>query len=451
MAAQHIPGLALAIIQGDQVRYVKGYGVARDDQPVIPYTQFHLASLSKSFTAVAILQLEEAGQVDLDAPVQRYLREFTLADPAVAAQITVRQLLNHTSGLADAGIPDLRLPRPATSRERLATLQNAHPVAAPGREFHYTDVNYQVLARVVEVVSGQSFTDYLHTHLFAPLQMMQTVNVLTSFEVTHTADHLAQGHLLAFGLPIASGEETGYLGGSGGVISTAADMAHYLLMHNNAGCFAGQQMLSPASIAVLHTPPPNLQSDYAMGWVAHVVDGQRVLEHNGILSTFYADMVLLPESGQGFVLLSNVHSLAHDVLGFPRLKRGLMALLTGEQPVTGGGSVGLWGILIGVITMVSVALEVRGLWRLPRWRQQAVDRPWWRHLLGLVWAFTPAALVLAMPAIVLSASGRAFGYITLCRAMLGVMIWLGLCGVLGACNGLARLVWLVRQTRHPAY
>lgn len=89
MATQRVPGVALAIIQGDAVRSVKGYGAARANEPVMPPTQFILASLSKSFTAVAILQLVEAGQIEVDAPVQRYLSEFTLADPTAAQQITV--------------------------------------------------------------------------------------------------------------------------------------------------------------------------------------------------------------------------------------------------------------------------------------------------------------------------------------------------------------------------
>ncbi len=417
MANQRVAGLALAVIQNHQVLYVKGYGVT-------PQTQFHIASLSKSFTAVAIMQLVEAGKLALDAPVQRYLPEFTLADPEAAEKITVRELLNHTSGLADAGIPDLRLPRPATTVDRIASLRDARTVAAPGTKFQYTDVNYQVLGRLVEVAGGQALSDYLQTHIFAPLQMTHTVNVLTSFEVPQKADHLAQGHLLAFGVPIASSEERGYLGGSGGVISTAEDMAHYLLMQANNGRFAGQQILSPAGIATLHMPPANIQSDYAMGWIAHIVNGRRLLEHNGLLSTYYAEMVLMPDTGRGFVLLYDIHSLAQDALGFPKFKNGLIALLNNEQPAGGGFSVGWWSILIAAITLLGLALGIRALWRLPRWRQRASGRPWWQHLPGLIWSFTPAALVLAMPAIVVSTSGRAFGYLTLYRSMLGPMIWM---------------------------
>lgn len=200
MTAQRIPGLALTIIQGDQVRYSQGYGLAHDEQAVTPQTQFYLASLSKSFTAVAVMQLVEAGQIDLDQPVQRYLPELILADAAQTAQITVRHLLNQTSGLADAGFPEMRLSQPATTSERIATLRTARLVEPPGRELHYTNTNYQILARLVEVVSGEPFSTYLQNHLFAPLQMTQTVNVLTSTETAQKATALAQGHLVAFGI-----------------------------------------------------------------------------------------------------------------------------------------------------------------------------------------------------------------------------------------------------------
>jgi CubicO group peptidase (beta-lactamase class C family) len=309
------------------------------------------------------------------------------------------------------------------------------------------DANYGVLARVVEVVSGQPFSDYLHEHIFTPLQMAHTFNVITPEEVASHAEQIAQGHLLAYALPIASPEEHGILGGSGGVISTAEDMAHYLIMHNNRGRFQGVQLLSPDSVAQLHTPPAAIDSDYAMGWVAMSVDGILTLQHNGILSTFYAEMVLLPETGQGVVLLYNVQSQLQDALGFPPLKNGLIALLMGNQPQTGGVSVGVVGILLAAITLLSLTLQGRALLRLPRWMQRAPAIPLWRRLLGIIWAFVPAALVLAMPTVVLRTSGRAFGYRTLFRSMLDVMLWLALSGVLGAVIGIARLVRLARRDK----
>ncbi|MFN8492381.1 MAG: serine hydrolase domain-containing protein [Caldilineaceae bacterium] len=448
MATQRVPGLALAIIQADQIHILKGYGAARANEPVTAQTQFLVASLSKSFTAVATMQLVETGKLDLDAPVQRYLPDFTLADPAATQQITVRQLLNQVSGLSDAGFPAMRLPAPKTAAERITSLRAARLVAPPGMEYHYFDINYQILARLVEVASGQPFSDYLQTHLFTPLQMTHTVNLMTSDDIAQKPTNLAQGHLLAYGLPIASGEESGFMGGSSGIVTTAEDMAHYLIMQTNGGRFQGKQLLSAQSVALLHTPPANLNSPYAMGWLtATTPSGVQHLEHNGILSTFYAEMVLLPETKQGFVLLYNIHSLAQDALGAPPIKDGLIDLLTGHQPKTGGFSVTTWAILMGVLTLLCVGLEMRGILRLSRWREQAATKPLWRHVLNIVWSFIPAVFVLAMPTIVLSSSGRAFGYLTLFRSMLDSLGWLGLCAVLGALNGLARLMWVLRRNR----
>jgi len=98
-----IPGLALGIAKGDRIVHLKGFGVADPSgRAVTPQTPFHIASISKSFTALAVMQLVEAGALDLDAPVQRYLPAFRVADPDAAARITVRQLMTQTSGFARA-------------------------------------------------------------------------------------------------------------------------------------------------------------------------------------------------------------------------------------------------------------------------------------------------------------------------------------------------------------
>jgi CubicO group peptidase (beta-lactamase class C family) len=202
MTTQHIPGLALAITHEDQVMYIKGYGKANVRQSVTPQTQFPIASLSKSFTAIAVLQLVEAGKIDLDIPVKQYLQEFTLADTKMAAQITIRQLLNHTSGLSDWSFSKSLQPPPTNNAERVNSLHNAHLVAAPSAEFHYFNPNYDVLARVVEVVSGQAFGEYLQSHIFIPLQMSQTFHATTMTEALQQGDRMATGHLMAFAIPL---------------------------------------------------------------------------------------------------------------------------------------------------------------------------------------------------------------------------------------------------------
>jgi CubicO group peptidase (beta-lactamase class C family) len=445
MAIHRVPGLALAITLGDKVLFVTGYGTARDDQPVTPQAQFFVGSLSKSFTALAIMQLVEAGQIDLDTPVHTYLPEFALADPVHASHITIRHLLHQVSGLSDIGFPASRPPQSATIAEHVAELRAARPVAAPGTEFHYFDPNYAVLARIVEVVSEEPFAAYLHTHVFAPLGMLHSVSVVTTSEATHKADRLAQGHVVVFGCPIACAEMSGYLGGSGGVISTAADMAHYLIMQNNGGRFGDARLLSPQGVALMHTPPQHRSSSYAMGWFARTQDGRRIIEHNGILSAFYTEVFLLPDAGYGVALLYNVNSLPSSLLAFPQIKSGLMALLTHGQPGRGGLSVSLWGIIIGGLTLMSVWLATYRLLRLPRWVLQARTTPMWRLLLNIGVAFVPALVLLVLPSLIALISDRVFGYEQLYRSMPSVMIWLSLSAMLGAVNGTARLLLLARQ------
>jgi CubicO group peptidase (beta-lactamase class C family) len=121
MAEHQIPGLALSIIHNDEIIYTQGYGVADPDgTPVTPETPFILASCSKSFTALAIMQLVEAGEIELDAPVQRYLPWFTMAGPEDAALITVRHLLAQTSGLSGP-VSDKDLVNPDVSEAALET------------------------------------------------------------------------------------------------------------------------------------------------------------------------------------------------------------------------------------------------------------------------------------------------------------------------------------------
>lgn len=450
MDTQRLPGLALAITQGDQVLYVKGYGADGDGKPVTPQTQFFIASVSKSFTALAVMQLVEAGKVSLDEPVQKYLPEFTLADPNAASQITIRQLLNHISGLSETGFPDMVLPQPQTIEERVTSLRSARPTAPPGTEYHYFSPNYGTLARVVEVVSGQPFAHYMQKHVFAPLAMANTFSAVTTAEGKRAAVHLAQGHLVIFGIPFAYPEADGYLGGSGGVISTAEDMAHYLIAQANGGRYDHQVLASPVSMDLMHTPPKNIQTTYAMGWTESTHNGRRILEHNGILSAYSADIVLLPKEEVGIVLLYNVNSLPTNAFAQPEIHNGLIALLIGQQPEVGWMNVRLWSWFTALLTIAGGGMAVRSLRQLPNWSKNAHTLPVWRLVPGILWTFVPALMLLwGIPAMTARFADRVFGFVNLYKSMMGIFTWLALTGLLGMINGIARLACLMRSEPDP--
>ena len=233
--ANRLPGLAVAIVQGDEIIFAKGYGEAAPGVPVTPQTQFYIGSTTKGFTALAVMQLVEQGKLELDAPVQKYLPWFKVADPEASSKITVRHLLNHTSGLGEAGDPHVDV-YTSSLEEQVRLLADVRPTAPVGSQFQYYNTNYRVLGLLMEQVSGESYSDYMRSHVFEPLGMKKTI--------TNPAEalDLAQGYSRAFGFPLPRSQD--YIPGaisSGYVISTAEDMARYLLaqIHNRPRRRAG--------------------------------------------------------------------------------------------------------------------------------------------------------------------------------------------------------------------
>jgi CubicO group peptidase (beta-lactamase class C family) len=444
LARTGLPGMAVVVTHGAQIVYRKGFGSAGPGRPVTPGTQFRLASLSKSFTALAVLQLAEAGRVGLDEPVRAYLPEFTTADPGASRRITVRHLLNHTSGMADAGFPAAAQYRPESLPQRVRSLRQARLAGEPGREFHYFDPNYQLLARIVEVVIGMRFETYLRERVFLPLGMGHTVATETAAdtEATRLAPQLARGHVLVFSVPVARVERDGLLTGSGGVISTAEDLAGWLILHSTGRGPSGQALLTPAGMALLHTPPPGVSGGYGMGWqVVTPAQGPSRLEHHGVLPSFSADQVVLPGTGYAFAVLYNGNSALADTAA---VASGLAALLTGATP-PGVRSTRLVAAVLGGLTGLTAAVRVRGLLRLRGWAQRRRGRPWWAALPGFGWLLLPVALLAAMPALLLVSIGRSFTFWQLCLAMPDVMIFLAVLAVTGVLLAVGRVTVLLRS------
>lgn len=440
MDANGVPGLSLAVTAGTRVLHLAGFGTAREGRPVTPGTQFLTSSLSKSFTSTAVMQLAEADRIDLDAPVRSYLPGFTVAQPHQAAKITVRMLLNQTSGMADAGFPEMTLPQPGTITERVASLRAARLVSQPGIQFHYFNPNYAILARLVEVVAGQPFGQYLREHIFAPLGMTGTASVVTTAALSSAVPRLAQGYILAFGIPVAHGEPKGYLGGSGGVISTAEDMASWLIAQNQGGVFRGHRLLSAQGIELMHTPPRAIDSSYAMGWERQR-GTPRAVSHTGVLSSFYAEQALLPDGRYGIVCLANAYS---GLIDFGGLMHGLAALVTGHEnePGAGFGARPIGFVLGGMMALTAAV----GVWRLHRvrsWARMRRGRPW-RAALGMAVPLVPATATLLAPMLAARLSGRVFGWWVLFLAVPDLMVCLLSAAVFGAAMSLTRAVFILR-------
>ena len=383
MRRLNIPGAALAVIEGDRIVHLRGFGRARPGGEVpAPQTPFVLGSTTKSITALAVMQLVEAGRIDLDAPVQRYLPWFRVADPEASARMTVRHLLNQTSGLPMvAGMVNLvnldDHPGAAERQARaLSTLVLRRPV---GAGFEYSNLNYNLLGLIVEAASGESYSAYIRRHVFDPLGMKHSY----TSKAEAMRDNLAVGHRHWFGepvpvrhLPLASGSIA-----SGQLLSCSEDMAHYLIAHLNGGRFKGQRILSEAGLAELHRGVAEQRvmgsfvASYGMGWFVNSVGGTRLVSHGGNVPDFASFIGLLPEQRRGLVLLFNA-----DPWGLPfviaEVGEGAAAVLAGQAPPA---------IKLGIIPWVMRAqpllplLQITGvlstLRLVRRWRNRPALRP----------------------------------------------------------------------------
>jgi CubicO group peptidase (beta-lactamase class C family) len=326
------PGLSLVVVEGDQVLLSRGYGFADRDAgtPMTEDTPVAVASTNKGMTALAMMQLVEQGVVDLDAPVTRYLPDFSMDDER-AADITVRQVLSHTAGIPASVVTDTGQDGQALER-RVASLVSVKLSRAPGTGYEYANDGYSVAGLVIQRVSGLPYEDYLAAHVFEPLGMPRT-----TFDLARAGDlGLATGYAKSRGvvtagpLPLSRGSNP-----AGGVLTTARDVGNYFVALLNGGVFEGAQVISPASIEQMWTPQPATGTEaYGFGWGQLPAPGMRLLSHAGdtggpgAYGSSGSQFLLLPERHLAVGVLANMSSLEKL-----EVAQDTLSILLGLEPV----------------------------------------------------------------------------------------------------------------------
>ena len=378
-----VPGVAVAVTRGTTVVHTAGYGRAPDGEAVSDRTTMAAASVSKSFTALAAVQLAESGRIRLDDPVRAHLPEFAMADPRADA-ITVRQLLDQTSGMSDTTFRSFSGPQVRTLREAVASMRGAGLAAAPGTRWEYHNPNFQVAARLVEVVSGLSFDDYLRRTVFGPLGMVDSRTADTARDLPPGA----RGHLKVLDRPVALPEPPAFGNGSGGVLTSARDLAAWLIAQNGGGRGPdGTSIASPQGIAATHTPSA-ASGSYGLGWfVGTTPSGAPLVHHGGDLFTSTAYQALLPASGHGIAVMANTGMQYGDAQA---IGDRLVALVEGGRSSAAGDSYLVADVVLLVLALAVVPVSVRGVVRSRRWAARR-SSGWWAvaRLLPLL---LPAAL-----------------------------------------------------------
>lgn len=375
-----LPGLSAVITRNSEVVHAGGYGRDSTGAAVTARTPMRIASLSKAFTATAVMTLVEDGVIALDRPVVEQLPEFGIDDPR-SDRITVRHLLNQTSGLSDRTV-DIRATESAGSlAEYTATLRTARLAGDPGTRWAYCNVNYNIAARLVEVASGRSFGDYLRERIFGPLGM-------ASSAVDDDVVTPAQGFTSLFGHWVARAELAGFLddSGSGGVITNADDLGRWLIAQSGDG----PPVISAESLAVTQSPSP--VREYGMGWGFETTDGAPLLTHSGNLFTYTSAAALDPSTGYGFAVLTNSAALQDDAY---TILTGLVALSRGEHPEPPGGTRQWIEAALAVTAVGALGLGIAGVTRSRRWAIHR--RPWWSRTLRSLPALLPILLFAALP------------------------------------------------------
>ena len=378
-----IPGVAVGIVHGDQIVFTQGYGVADDaGRAMTPDTPFLIASLSKPITAMGIMQLVEEGKINLDAPIQKYLPWFRVADEEVTSKITVRHLLHQTSGFdeREGYIRDLNTdPSDDALETSIRALNTADLNFPPGEAFEYANTNYDILGLLIQTISGQSYEEYIEEKIFAPLDMDQSY---TSLEAAR-AGNMTRGYYPFFGITTAYDHLMPYsriVKPSAGLFSSAEDLTHYLIAHLNQGQYHGNSILSAEGIDTLHKPGIQYSDNagYAMGWAVFPFTEMEPVAQEGITPTgiahrgdwvgYYSILVLIPEMETGIVLLMN-KSDASNASEMFNLGWSLCMLAVGLDPLE-PQPVDFIGKNIRVLlAVIIVLLGVGAVWAARKLRQ----------------------------------------------------------------------------------
>jgi CubicO group peptidase (beta-lactamase class C family) len=315
MRENRIPGLAIGVVKDGRVIYAKGFGATKPDnkQPITTQSVFNLASITKLFTATAIMQLVEQGKINLDARVTEYLPYFKLKDERFG-QITIRHLLNHTSGLGfiEENPFERKADFDAGALERhICAMENLTLESAPGEKYEYSNEGFDILGDVIAKVSKSAYEDYIERNIFEPLEMKNST-VLVSREIPprYFSDEEGKTNInekVPFNRAFAP---------SSALNSNIDDMNRWMLACLNRGTLAGKQILKAMSYDAmwgLSVKSENGNREFPRGgqmgggWFRWNYKNHQIVGHGGAELGFNSFVALAPNDSVGVVVLGNLY------------------------------------------------------------------------------------------------------------------------------------------------
>lgn len=342
LAYHGVPGVAIGVVHGGELVWARGYGVAdlATGEPVTPRTLFRIGSVTKLFTATAILQLRDAGKLRLDDPVARHLPWFRIESPFPdAPAITIEHILTHTSGLPREGAfpywTTHEFPTRAALRAALPTQSAIHP---PGETYKYSNLGMALLGEVVAAVAGEPWATYVQRHILEPLGMTAS----SAAPDAERIGRLARQHRRKQpdgGRGSLDYYETEAIAPAAAIVSTIEDLARFAALHLAAGPAGppagGAQIVAGPTLAEMHRARfvlPSWTSGRGLGFAVSRRDGRTLVAHGGWIGGHRADLVLDPTRRLAVVTLTNADDASPALFGRKALDVVGAAIATATAP-----------------------------------------------------------------------------------------------------------------------
>ena len=352
-----VPSASVAIVRNGEIVYTKAYGEARlatgttGAEAATPAMRYSIGSISKQFTASAILLLEQEGKLSLSDPVSKYVPDLTRA-----SEVTIRMLLSHTSGYQDYWPEDYLMPPmlEATTAQHILDVWGKKSLDFdPGTKWQYSNTNFVIAGRIVEMVSGEPLMQFLQEHVFKPLDMREVWNS----DVKKLGNTDAQGYSrYALGpLRPAPKEGAGWMFAAGELAMPAYDLAQWDISVMNRTLLAAksyEEMLTAVKLK------DGGDSHYGLGVFVNTLDGHRLEEHSGEVMGFTSDNYVFPDDKVAIAVLTNQDA-----------ERAAGLIARGAAP-----------LLLGTATPAPSAAEAQALELFESFQQGKIDRnlftPW---------------------------------------------------------------------------
>lgn len=329
LAKTGVPSASVAVVEHGAIVYTHAYGKAklRPPDPATPAMRYSIGSISKQFTAAAVLLLEQQGKLSVNDPVSKYLPDLTRAN-----EVTIRMLLSHTSGYQDYWPEDYLMPpmRDATTAQHILDVWGKKPLDFdPGTKWQYSNTNYVIAGRIVEQISGEPLMQFLQHYIFRPLDMRQVWN--SDAEKLGETD--AEGYIrYALGpLRPAPKEGRGWMFAAGELAMPAYDLAQWdisIMDRSLLNTKSYEEMFAPVMLK------SGESSHYALGLFVRETNGKVAYEHSGEVSGFVSENIVFPEDKAAIAVLTN-QDASPAAAGIARALAPLV-LGTSAEPVPSG-------------------------------------------------------------------------------------------------------------------